>query len=84
MQNIDMRFSFDGLDLPGMQRGVAATISAIEKQVLDGVAAGAIDEKLLRASLHALTHAAARAQEEYESVRDESLPTVWTAVTHKT
>ena len=66
MQNIDMRFSFDGLDLPGMQRGVSATIAAIEKQVLEGVSAGTIDEKLLRASLHALTHAAARAQQEYE------------------
>ena len=84
MQNIDMRFSFDGLDLPGMQRGVAATIEAIERQVLDGVAAGVIDERLLRASLHALSHAAARAQEEYENVRDTSLPKVWTAVTYKT
>lgn len=84
MQNIDMRFSFDGLDLPGMQRAVDATIKAIEKQVLDGVASGAFDQALFRASLHALTHAAARAQQEYESVRDESLPEVWTAVTHNT
>ena len=45
MQNIDMRFSFDGLDLPGMQRAVAATTKAIEKQVLDGVATGAIDRR---------------------------------------
>lgn len=84
MQNIEMRFSFDGLDLPAMQRCVSATIAAIEKQVLEGIAAGRVDEKLLRASLHALTHAAARAQQEYESVRDQSLPEVWTAVTHST
>lgn len=84
MQNIEMRFSFDGLDLPGMQRGVSATIEAIENQVRKGIAAGKIDEELMRASLHALVHASARAQHEYESVRDQSLPEVWTAVTHNT
>lgn len=84
MQNIDMRFSFDGLDFPGMQKGVTSTIEAIENLVKEAVAAGRVDEALLRSYLYALTHSAARAQHEYEEVRDQSLPEVWTAVTHNT
>ena len=47
MQHIDPRFSFDGLDLPAMQRSVESVTKAIEKQVMEGIAKGEIDKELL-------------------------------------
>lgn len=83
MQKIDPRFSFDGLDLPAMQKGVEDTIEFIESIVKDAMAEGYLDEGLLRSALYGLAHSSARAQEEYELIRDSDLPRVWTMVTFK-
>jgi hypothetical protein len=83
MQKIDPRFSFDGRDLPAMQKGVEESIEFIESIVKDAMAQGVLDEVLLRSALYGLAHASARTQEEYAQVRDASLPNLWTVVALK-
>jgi hypothetical protein len=83
VQKIDSRFSFDGRDLPAMQKGVEDSIGFIESIVKDAMKQGVLDEVLLRSALYGLAHSSARAQEEYALVRDASLPNLWTVVSLK-
>lgn len=84
IKKIDGRFAIHPLDLSAMQRSVEAVCVSIETLVQEAVAAGdyAACQPLLRSALYALMHTSARAQEEYELVRqaDPSLPATWTTI----
>lgn len=82
MKKVDPRFSMHHTDLAAMQASVEAVIADCEKIVREAIAAGMIDADLLRAALGALAHASARAQVEYDAIKesDDTLPEVWTAI----